>query len=276
VKALAEEFPVTKLCQVLCVARSTVLYKAATAKAEDLLGLKALIQVELAANKGYGFVRMYHHLRRLSVVVSRSQMRRAYKELGLLKRQRSRKVRTTYSSPNQPKFPNLVWSVQAEFPNHIGVADVTGIRIAKGFAYLALVMDVFTRRIVGWAISLSNDTALTLRALRMGLDLGASPHIHHSDQGANYASDAYVNLLRARGVTMSMAGAGKAYENGFAERLNRTVKEEAIFPEGYSDLQSARESIAPFTQRYNNHRIHSSLAWNTPSEVFHHWVKSHS
>jgi transposase InsO family protein len=215
---------------------------------------------------------MYAMLRRLRVHASRSAVRRAYVELRLLRRPAPRRVRTTNSRHEHPRHPNLVRELVVERPDQVWVADVTYIRVQRRFAYLALLMDVFTRRIVGWGFSLANDTRLSLQALEMALALGRSPEVHHGDQGANYACDEYVRRLQARGVCISMAAAGAPYENGYAERLNRTVKDEETRPSDYRNFIEARCGLETFIARYNRQRIHSSLAYKTPSEVFEEWM----
>jgi transposase InsO family protein len=211
---------------------------------------------------------MYHELRRLGLRATRQEVRRAYVELGLLRKRSRRAVRTTDSRHASRRYPNLLEAMVVERPNQVWVADVTYVRIRSEFAYLALLMDVFTRRVVGWAMSWANDTRLTLRALRAGLDLGLAPEYHHSDQGSNYASRDYVRLLQARAVSVSMAQVGEPTQNAYAERLNRTVKEEHVYFEKYLSLKEAVESIGPYVEWYNTRRIHTSLSNQTPSEIF--------
>jgi len=163
-------------------------------------------------------------------------------------------------------------SLSIERPDQVWAADVTYLKILTRYAYLALLMDVFTRRIVGWALSLANDTALTVSALEVALSLGRSPEIHHGDLGANYSCNDYIKRLKARGIQISMAAAGAPYENGYAERLNRTIKEEEIRLGDYRDLQDASTGIEAFIARYNHERIHSSISYRTPSEVFEEWM----
>jgi transposase InsO family protein len=212
---------------------------------------------------------MFVMLSRSGVRVTRAEVHRAYAELGLLKKRVVRRVRTTRSNDSDPKFPNLVQGLQIERPNQVWVADVTYVRIRARFAFLALLMDVYTRRILGWNISFANDTALTLSALKMALEGGERPEIHHTDRGATYGPRYQLPLL---GTQISMAAAGRPHENGHAERLNRTVKEEEIYFSDYRDLPEARDGIAAFVRRYNNERIHSALAYATPSECLKNWL----
>jgi transposase InsO family protein len=146
------------------------------------------------------------------------------------------------------------------------VADITFVKLAHRFVYLAVIMDVFTRRICGWHLSHSLDQSLTLHALQMALRT-ATPEIHHSDQGGQYAATAYVDLLNHAEVAISMADVGKAWQNGYAERVIRTIKEEEIDLSDYQDFHDAYQQIGRFlTDIYNRKRIHSSLGYLTPTE----------
>jgi transposase InsO family protein len=250
------------------------LYRSLHKPPKDLTGFKEIILTVLVTHPRFGVKRMYKMLQRMGVILSRQDVKRAYKELGLLKRVPPRRIYTTDSTHNEPRYPNLVKDQKAEQPNHIWAADVTYFRIGRRVAYLALIMDIFTREIMGFEISYANDTSLTLGALALALRTGRIPLIHHSDQGGNYASKRYVNALETLNVKLSMAAAGKPRENGFAERLNRTVKEEEIRLGEYLNMGEATQGISTFVRRYNESRIHSSLKYQTPSEVFKAWLEA--
>jgi len=146
------------------------------------------------------------------------------------------------------------------------VSDITYVRLQQGFVYLAAIMDVFTRSIRGWHLSRSLDPELTLTALRRALRRG-KPQIHHSDQGIQYAAPAYVELLQAAEIAISMAEVGEAWQNGYAERLIRTIKEEEVELTDYQDFADAYEQIRHFLEEvYQRKRIHSVLGYLTPAE----------
>ena len=272
-RRLAPEFGTSACCRVLMVPRSTANYRSVKAPRADLDPLKATIRTVLTTFRGYGVHRMFVHLRGLGLAVPRRSVRQAYLEMGLLKKTRSRRVRTTDSRHDDPVHPDLVKGLDIEGPDHVWAADVTYLRVGARFAYLALVMDIWTRQIMGWEVGSANDTCLTLSALREGLRSGRRPRIHHSDQGSNYASKLYVLEATGEGAAMSMTATGRPQDNGYAERLNRTVKEEEVLHSDYRDLQEAREGIGAYVRRYNDHRIHSSLGYRKPSEVFAAWVR---
>ncbi len=145
------------------------------------------------------------------------------------------------------------------------------MRLGQGFVYLAVLMDVFTRSIRGWQLGRSLDGELSLTALRRALTRG-TPEIHHSDQGVQYAATGYVELLRERGVAISMAEVGQAWQNGYAERLMRTIKEEEVALTEYQDFHDAYSQIERFLEEvYQHKRIHSALGYLTPAEFEQSW-----
>lgn len=185
---------------------------------------------------------------------------------GAARRSAQRKVRTTNSQHGFGRYPNLVQDLAIVRAHQVWVADITYVRLVHKFVYLAVVMDAFTRRICGWHLSHSLDQTLTLMALQMALQQ-ATLEIHHSDQGVQYAATAYVDLLARAGATISMAEIGEAWQNGYAERLMRTIKEEEVALSDYQDFHDAYQQIGRFlTDVYNCKCIHSSLGYLTPAE----------
>jgi putative transposase len=170
-----------------------------------------------------------------------------------------RRIRTTNSNHEHPRYENQVKELEVTRPNQVWVADITYIALGSGFVYLAVIMDVFTRSIRGWALSRSIDGDLTLTALKRALAVGP-PEIHHSDQGVQYAAADYVALLKSQEVAISMAAVGCPEENDYAERLMRTIKEEHVSLTEYSDFADAKAQIDRFLNEvYQHKRIHSSL-----------------
>lgn len=152
------------------------------------------------------------------------------------------------------------------------MADITYIRLERDFVYLAVIMDVHTRAVRGWHLSRSLDRELTLTALRRAL-ADRVPDIHHSDQGVQYACGDYTDLLREQGVQISMAAVGKPEDNGYAERLMRTIKEEEVDLSEYEDFHDAYRSIGRFLDEvYTQKRIHSALGYLTPAEYEANWL----
>ncbi len=234
--------------------------------------LKHAIQTFLVTYRGFGARRMYELLRGLGVACTRRRVRQSYVELGLLKKRPARKVRTTNSNHDGPYFPNLVKGLSVERPDQVWAGDVTYVRVGSRFAYLALLMDVCTRQIVGWSLESFLGVRLALQALDAALTTGRRPEIHHSDRDGAYAARLYVERLEACGAKSSMTGPDKPEENGYAERLNRTVKEEEVYQSEYQTVPEARDAIGAFVRYYNEKRIHSSLGYRTPSAVLREWI----
>ena len=192
-------------------------------------------------------------------------------DLGLSGAAPVRRKRTTDSNHGFPRWPNLVEGLEVVRPDQVWVADITYIRLRRDFVYLAVIMDVFTRLIRGWHLGRGLDGGLTLQALERAQAQGR-PEIHHSDQGVQYAAAAYVRRLTSRGVSISMAAVGKPEENGFAERLMRTIKEEEVDLSEYLDYADALRQLGRFLDAvYNHKRIHSALGYLTPAEFEEQW-----
>jgi putative transposase len=255
----------------LAVPRSTASYRSRRRAPSEIGPLKVLIETLLVTLRGYGVRRMHAQLRRMKVSATRSEVRRVYLELGRLKAPPAKKkVRTTNSRHDERVYPDLVKGLKLERPDQVWAADATYFKVKRRFAHLALVMDAFTREILGWSLSFANDTALTLEALKMARKDGRSPRIHHSDRGSNYAAKRYVSELGPL-TRVSMTDKGCPQDNGRLERLNRTVKEEEIYWSEYQDLEEARQGLESFVAFYNERRIHSALQYKTPKEAFREW-----
>lgn len=271
---LQADYPVNLLCNLLALPRSSWYFKAIERKEAPLQ--KAVEQV-IEQFPTYGSRRVTHQLRRDHAefrTVGRKRVRRVLGEMGLKVRRRSVKKQTTDSRHAFPRYPNLVKELEIVRPDQVWVADITYIRLGDGsFVYLAILMDVFTRIIRGWALSRGLGVELTLAALERAL-CNARPEIHHSDQGVQYAATDYVEVLKQRNVEISMAAVGHAEENGFAERVIRTIKEEEVDLNEYPDLMAAKLHLRRFIDDvYQTKRIHSSLGYLTPAEFAAQWSK---
>ena len=213
---LADTYPVRALCRLLAVPRSSFYYHPCPLS-DDAMYKVALL--DLAGEwPTFGYRRLTVMMRRLGWPVNAKRVRRWMDELGIAGKPPTRRVRTTNSNHAFPRFPNLVKDLETQCPDHVWVADITYIRLCREFVYLAVIMDVFTRRIRGWHLGRSLDQSLTLRALEQAL-AHHRPEIHHSDQGVQYAATAYTARLQGAGVDISMAEVGAAWQNGYAERL---------------------------------------------------------
>jgi transposase InsO family protein len=192
-------------------------------------------------------------------------------QLGLVRTRRRSQRRTTNSQHRFGRFPNLVANYTAQAPDDIWVCDLTYVHLGESFIYLAIIMDSFTRDIRGWQLSRTLAHELTTTALRRALARHI-PRIHDSDQGIQYAAPQYVHLLEQAGVQISMAAVGAPTQNGFAERVIRTIKEEEIDLADYQDFDDALAQIGRFIDDvYRTKRIHSALGYLTPAEFESAW-----
>jgi putative transposase len=267
---LAKTYPIRLVCRLLGVPRSSVYYPAQPIPDGEAMLKTALL--DLAGEwPTYGYRRLTAMMRRLGWPVNGKRVRRWMDELGINGAPPVRKKRTTNSNHAFPRYPNLVKDLEITRPDQVWVADITYIRLRREFVYLAILMDVFTRAIRGWHLSRSLDQGLTLAALERALVVSV-PQVHHSDQGVQYAATAYVERLRKRNVNLSMAAIGEPRENGYAERVMRTIKEEEVDLSEYQDFADALRQITRFLDDvYNVKRIHSSLGYLTPREFEEQW-----
>jgi putative transposase len=267
---LAETYPIRHVCRLLGVPRSSIYYSAQPVPDDEAVLKTALL--DLAGEwPTYGYRRLTAMMRRLDWPVNGKRVRRWMAELNLTGAPPTRGKRTTNSDHPFPRYPNLVKDLEITRPDQVWVADITYIRLRREFVYLAVLMDVFTRNIRGWHLGRSLDQGLTLAALERALVV-ATPQVHHSDQGVQYAATAYVERLQKLGVNLSMAAIGEPRENGYAERLMRTIKEEEVNLSDYQDYADAHRQIMRFLDDvYNIKRIHSALGYLTPREFEEQW-----
>jgi putative transposase len=272
---LAKTYPIRLVCRLLNVPRSSVYYAAQGPDADEAMLKSALL--DLAGEwPTYGYRRLTAMMRRLGWRVNAKRVRRWMDELHINGAPPTRKRRTTNSNHAFPRYPNLVKDLEITRPDQVWVADITYIRLRREFVYVAVLMDVFTRSIRGWHLGRNLDQGLTLAALERALVV-AVPQLHHSDQGVQYAATAYVERLQNLGVTLSMAAIGEPRENGYAERLVRTIKEEEVNLSEYQDFADALRQITRFLDDvYNIKRIHSALGYLTPREFEDQWRTSRS
>ena len=241
---LAVKYPVKLVCETLAYPRSLYYYQA---RERDNQALIEAIREVAGAWPTYGSRRITAQLRRQGLRVNRKRVLQIMDALGLEGKTYRRKRRTTNSDHTFPRFPNLVGDLEVVHPDCLWVSDITYIKLRREFVYLAVIMDVFTRSIRGWpfrgragtwSFRGRIDQELTLVALRRALACH-TPQIHHSDQGVQYASTAYVQMLEEVDAQISMTEVGQAWQNGYAERLIRTIKEEEVDLSEYEDYRDA-------------------------------------
>ena len=233
------------------------------------LELRDAIQRIALEFPSYGWPRMTEELRRRGWAANHKRVYRLMREDNLLCLRKRRFVVTTDSHHDLPVYPNLVGAMSLTGLDQLWVADITYIRLLLEFVYLAVILDAFSRRVIGWALDRTLEDELTLAALRMALQRRkpTAGLVHHSDRGVQYASRDYTELLLEHGVRISMSRRGNPYDNALAESFLKTLKYEEVYRQEYRDLAEARASIERFLEKvYNEKRLHSALGYLPPVE----------
>ena len=234
--------------------------------------LRDEIQRLALAERHYGYRRITIKLQRAGWRVNHKRVLRLMRQDNLLCLRKAAFVPVTTDSRHSWRiYPNLAWRLQPTGVNQLWVADITYVRLAESFAYLAVIIDAFSRRVIGWAMEEHLKASLTLDALKMALAsrvITPGLLVHHSDRGVQYACGEYVGLLAALAIQPSMSRVGCPYDNAMAESFIKTLKQEEVKGSSYRDVAQARGSIEYFlAEVYNRQRLHSALAYYAPAEV---------
>ncbi len=268
--SLATPLPIGRLCRLVEVSRAGFYRWRNAAPAEDRdLDLRDQIQRIALEWPCYGWRRVREELRRRGWNVNHKRVRRIMREDNLLCLRRRKFVVTTDSNHSRPVYPNLAGEMRLTGVNQLWVADITYIRLETEFVYLAVVLDAFSRPVIGWALERTLEDDLAIAALRLALHQRspAPGLVHHSDRGVQYASADYTGLLKEHGANISMSAKGNPYDNAACESFMKTLKYEEVYRQEYRDLGEARASIGRFIEKvYNQQRLHSALGYRPPVE----------
>ena len=255
---------IRRQCELLGITRSVLYYTRRGPGGCDLAVMR-LIDEQYTRTPFYGVERMTAWLRRTGIVVGHNRVRRLMRLMGL---------EAIYPKPRlsrpgddgQRKYPYLLGGLKIERPNQVWAADITYVRLWRGFVYLVAIMDWYSRYVLSWALSTTLDVQFCLEALRGALAM-AKPEVFNTDQGSQFTSGAFTAVLEDAGVAVSMDGKGRVFDNIFLERLWRTVKYEEIYLKDYQDVDEARCGIGAYLRFYNRCRLHQALGYRTPAEV---------
>ena len=255
---------VVRQCQLLDISRSGLYYQPAGASDEDLTLMK-LIDKQYMATPFYGARKMVVLLKSERHCVNRKHVRRLMQLMGL--RAIYRRPRTSKPGPGNKIYPYLLNGLKITRPNQVWCADVTYIPMARGFLYLVVIMDWYSRYVLSWRLSNTLDADFCVEALEEALRNGR-PDIFNTDQGTQFTGKAFTGLLEQHRVQISMDGKGSYRDNLFIERLWRTVKYEEVYLRAYQDGRDARIGICDYFRFYNTQRPHQALGYKTPAEEY--------
>ena len=234
------------------------------------MDLRDAIQKVAVEWPSYGRPRMTKELRRRGWKVNPKRVYRLMREDNLLCVRKRKFVVTTDSSHTRKVFPNLARDMILTAMDQLWRADITYIRLRDEFVFLSVILDAYSRRVIGWALDRTMEDELTLTALRMALSrrVVEAGLIHHSDRGSQYASNDYTDLLKANGIAISMSRKGNPWDNAACESFMKTLKYEEVLRNEYRDLADARASIRELLEKvYNHKRLHSALGYVPPAEL---------
>jgi putative transposase len=250
---------VSRQCELLGLPRSTRYYRPVGESAENL-ALMRRIDEQYLATPFYGS-------RKLAVVLgaNRKRVQRLMRTMGIEAIYPRR--RTTWPGAGHKIYPYLLRNVEVLRPDHVWSTDITYVPLRHGFLYLVAVMDWFSRHVLAWRLSNTLEGSFCVEALEEALGL-ATPEIFNSDQGSQFTAAAFTSRLESRGIAVSMDGRGRALDNVFVERLWRSVKYEEVYLRDYADGWEAEERLAAYFRFYSHKRIHQSLGYRTPAEVY--------
>ena len=261
---------VSVLCGMLDVSRATYYRSLMPGQATPVeMELRAEFQQIAVDWPSYGYRRITAELQQRGFAVNHKRVLQMMREDNLLCIRRRGFTITTDSRHKLPVYPNLAREMNLNTINQLWVADITYIRLRTEFVYLSVVLDAFSRKVIGWALGRTLEAELAIAALQMALQerQPTAGLVHHSDRGVQYASLAYTELLKQHGVTISMSRKGNPYDNAACESFMKTLKYEEVYQNDYRDFQEARASIGEFLERvYNQKRLHSALGYVSPAD----------
>ena len=264
IEAGQEVLSVRRQCELLGLSRRGLYYRPVGESAENLR-LMGIIDETYTQRPFYGVRKMTAHLRRADHAVNPKRVRRLMRQMGL--EAIYPRKRLSLAAEGHKRYPYLLRDLSIERPDQVWCADITYLRLRRGFLYLAAVMDWHSRYVLSWELSGSLEADFCLQALQEALHR-STPQIFNTDQGVQFTCEAFTGALEGQGVRISMDGRGRCYDNIFVERLWRTVKYEEVFLRDYADAAEARQGLKAYFRFYNELRPHQALDYRTPAQAY--------
>lgn len=257
--------PLARQCRLLELARSTFYYKSKPLKERDLKMMRHIDEIHLRY-PFYGSRRIMHELRGLGYEVGRGHVSRLMKIMGI--HAIYRRPRTTIPDAKHKVYPYLLKGLDITQANHVWAADICYLPMRRGYAYLVAIMDWASRKVLAWRLSNTLDASFCVEALEEAISRYGCPEIFNTDQGSQFTSDDFTDVLKSHDIRISMDGRGRWFDNVFVERLWRSVKYEEVYLKAYESLGEARQGLGDYFEFYNQKRRHQGLDYRTPDEVY--------
>jgi putative transposase len=259
------DLPIQKQAEVLAISRSSVYYQARPVSEPDLWLMRQIDELHL--NYPFAGSRMLRDLLgHQGLEVGRRHIRTLMRRMGI--EAIYRRPNTSKPAPGHRIYPYLLRGLAITRPNQVWAMDITYIPMARGFVYLAAVVDWFSRRVLAWKLSITMETSFCVEALEEALSRNEKPEIFNTDQGSQFSSEAFTRRLKENGIDISMDGKGRWRDNVFVERIWRSIKYEEVYLHAYASVSEARTSLSRYIDFYNAARPHSSLKAQTPDQVY--------
>ena len=258
------ELSISRQCELLGVSRASFYYKPLPIDSYNDI-LMRLLDIQYVKTPFYGSRRLRACLSRIGHDVNRKRVSRLMRLMGI--QAIYPKPKTSKGNKEHKIYPYLLKGLNIDRPDYVWATDITYIRMKKGFIYLMAIMDWYSRYIVSWALSITLETTFCIEALKKGLETG-KPEIFNSDQGSQFTSNDFTGLLEKTGISISMDGRGRVFDNIFVERLWRTIKYEEVYLKDYSTVPEAVESLGVYIKFYNMQRLHQALGYRPPAEIY--------
>jgi putative transposase len=267
----SKEMSIKQQCKLINISRSSIYYTKTPFMERinaDVVSKIVEIYEQLPI---YGVVRTYYELQKRGYYLGRDRIAKIKKELNL--RTFYPEPKTTLRNKLNPVYPYLLKGLKITRPNHVWATDITYIPLKLGFAYLVSIIDLYSRKILSWSLSNSLDKSFCIEALNEAIERYGIPEIFNTDQGCQFTSIEFTNILLSHNINISMDSKGRAIDNIYIERYWRTLKYEDIYLNKYETMPEARIGINRFTHFYNTQRLHSSLEYKTPDEIYYSIIK---